>query len=272
MRRLIESTLLAAALAAAPAVQADDAALAVCGDPREPPERAARFCRQALDGRLGQREEALAALNLGLALLQMESPALAIAAFDRALGADPAEARALAGRAQAREATGALPQAAVDWNRAVALAPSEPAILSGRGAFRLRAGNAEGALADFSDARRAEPRNRSHEFNRGLALAELGRDDEAERAFSTVIAADSSDVGAWLNRARLRAGRDREAALRDFDAAVERAGDWPLPLFERGILLDAMGRRDAADRDFRRAWELGHRSAFLEERMAQMRR
>lgn len=271
MRRIIESALVAAALVAAPAAHANTA-LAVCGDSRETPERAARFCRDALDGRLAPREEALAALNLGLALLQMQSPSLAIDAFDRALGADPAEARALAGRAQAREATDAVPQAAVDWNRAVSLASSDPAILSGRGAFRLRSGNAEGALADFDAARRADPRNRAHEFNRGVALAELGRDDEAERAFSAVIAADASDVGAWLNRARVRASRDREAALSDFDAAVERAGDWPLPLFERGVLLDAMGRRDAADRDFRRAWELGHRSAFLEERMAQMRR
>jgi hypothetical protein len=38
------------------------------------------------------------------------------------------------------------------------------------------------------------------------------------------------------------------------------------------VLLDAMGRRDEADRDFRRAWELGHRNELLTERMLEMGR
>ena len=245
-------------------------ALTMCGNPAEPPERAERWCSEALNGRLTPRQTALAALNLGLARLQLDDPARAEEAFDRALAADPSEVRALGGRAQAREAQGNLPGAAVDWNAALARASRDADLLAGRGAFRLRAGNPSGAAADFDAAARLEPREPRHRFNLGLALAELGRDAEAERAFSQVIAADPTDAGAWLNRARLRAVPDPQRALADFDKAVALGGEWSLPWFERGVLKDAMGRKAEADADFRRAWELGHRSEFLDERIRAM--
>jgi Tfp pilus assembly protein PilF len=257
-------------LLAPPALAQAPNALGLCGNPAEPPERAERWCTQALSGRLTPRQEALAALNLGLARLQLEDFARAEEAFDRALRADPAEARALGGRAQAREAQGKLPAAAVDWNAALALDPRDAGLLAGRGAFRLRAGNPGGAAADFEAAARLEPRETRHRFNLGLALAELGRDAEAERAFSQVIAADPADAGAWLNRARLRAVPNPTQALADFDQAVARGGEWSVPWFERGVLKDSMGRKAEADQDFRRAWELGHRSEFLTERIRAM--
>ena len=253
-----------------PAAGQGASALSMCGNPSEPPERAERWCSQALNGRLTPQQTALAALNLGLARLQLGDPVRAEEAFDRALLADPAEARALGGRAQAREAQGNLPGAAVDWNAALARAPRDADLLAGRGAFRLRAGNPAGAVADFETAARQEPRETRHRFNLGLALAEVGRDAEAERAFSQVIAADPTDAGAWLNRARLRAVPDPQRALADFDRAVAVGGEWSVPWFERGVLKDAMGRKAEADADFRRAWELGHRSEFLDERIRAM--
>lgn len=270
MKRLFESILIVALLGL-PSLAQGQTALSQCGDPNEPPERAARWCTEALGSRLTPRQEALAALNLGLARLQLDEPARAEEAFDRALRADPAEARALGGRAEAREALGKLPGAAVDWNAAVALAPRDADLLAGRGAFRLRAGNPGGAAADFEAAARLAPRETRHRFNLGLALAELGRDAEAERAFSQVIAADPADAGAWLNRARLRAVPNPAQALADFDRAVAAGGEWSVPWFERGVLKDSMGRSAEADQDFRRAWELGHRSEFLDARIRAMR-
>ncbi|PKP65150.1 MAG: hypothetical protein CVT86_03370, partial [Alphaproteobacteria bacterium HGW-Alphaproteobacteria-8] len=74
------------------------------------------------------------------------------------------------------------------------------------------------------------------------------------------------------NRARLRAARDPQAALADYDRAVALAGAWSQPLVERGALLDSLGMTDAANADFRRAWELGHRSEALSARMLEMGR
>ena len=117
-----------------------------------------------------------------------------------------------------------------------------------------------------------DPGDAALTFNRALALAALGRDAEAEAGFSRVIAADPQDTGAWLNRARLRAARDPLAALADYDRAVALAGGWSQPLVERGALLDSLGRTAEADADFRRAWELGHRSEALNARILAMGR
>jgi tetratricopeptide (TPR) repeat protein len=259
-----------ALLVAMPGHAQHRAALERCGDPNETPARAARFCAEALEGNLTQRQRALVALNLGLARLALDNPRAALPAFDVALAADPREARALAGRARAHMALRDVPRAAVDWNRAVALAPREADIVSGRGAFRLRAGNADGALADFETAARLAPADPAHDFNRGMALAELGRDAEAVRAFSQVIAADPDDAEAWLNRARVRAESGPDSALSDFSRAIALRPEWGLAFFERGLLHNAQGRTVQADEDFRRAWELGHRNEYLEQRIREL--
>mgnify|MGYP006275500019 CR=1 FL=1 len=259
-----------ASLPVYPASAQRSAALERCGDLNETAARAARFCAEALEGDLPQGRRALVALNLGLARMALDNPQAALPAFDEALAANPREVRAMAGRARARMALHDVPRAAVDWNRAVSLAPRDPEIIAGRGAFRLRAGNVEGALADFEQAARLEPRNSVHAFNRGMALAELGRDAEAERAFSQVIASDSDDAEAWLNRARVRAARQPAAALDDFSRALALRPEWGLAYFERGLLHLSQNRDEAADADFRRAWELGHRNEYLEQRIRAM--
>lgn len=259
--------LLALPLLALPMSGLAQSMLSLCGNPDETPGRAARFCAQALEGRLSPGERALAALNLGFARLQLGDPEGAQSAFDMAIEANPQEARAFGGRAEAEEAQGRRPRAAVDWNRAVALAPRDASLLEGRGGFRLRAGNAAGAVTDFQAALRVEPSNLRHRFNLGLALAETGRDAEAEQAFSAVISGAPDDAEAWLNRARLRAARAPQAAMADFDRAIALRPEWSLAWFERGLLKDSLGQREAADTDFRRAWELGHRSEFLTERI-----
>lgn len=250
-----------------------DGFLSVCGDRRASSAEVARTCQGALRvGGLTPAQEVAAAINLGGALLDLDQPAAAADAYERALALQPASALALAGRAEAREALGEPALAAVDWNRAIDVAPRDAGLLVGRGAFRLRAGNAEGALQDFERARAVKSNYPGLTFNRALALAMLGRDREAEAGFTAVLTADPQDTGAWLNRARLRAAYDPGAALSDFDRAVALAGDWSQPLVERGALLDSMGRTSEADADFRRAWELGHRSEALNARMLAMGR
>jgi len=266
--------LFAAALVAPAAARAQaEGFLSVCGNRAASAAEVARTCRRALDtGALPPAQAVAAAINLGGALLDLEQPGAARDAYERALALQPASAPALAGRAEARAALGETGPAAVDWNRAVDLAPNDAALRAARGAFRLRAGNSGGALADFEAALARDPGDAALTFNRALALAALGRDAEAEAGFSRVIAADPQDTGAWLNRARLRAARDPLAALADYDRAVALAGGWSQPLVERGALLDSLGRTAEADADFRRAWELGHRSEALNARILAMGR
>lgn len=245
--------------------------LSVCGDRRASAAEVVRTCRLALrEGSLDRAQRAGAALNLGAALMELDQPEQAIAAYGEALDAQPNGALALSGRAEARVAAGDLAGAAQDWRAAVASAPADGRILTSHGAFLLRTGDPAGALAAFEAALMRDPRARDARFNRGLALAELGRDGEAIAAFTAIILRDPEDLGAWMNRGRLRAASSPEAALTDFNRAVALAGDWSQALVERGALLDAMGRRAEADADFRRAWELGHRSEALNARIVAM--
>jgi tetratricopeptide (TPR) repeat protein len=269
MRRAI----LIVALCLAPLAAAANPMLAECGRPSAPPEIAARACRQAMESRgLTREQRYAAAVNLGAALLDLGDDRGAATAYGAALEANPQGPLALAGRAQARDRLGDAPGAAADWGAALRIAPADPALRAGRGAFRLRRGDAAGALEDFDEGLRRAPRDPLLIFNRGLALGVLGRDAEAEAAFGALIAANPNDIGALMSRARLRAVRDPAAALPDYDRAVALAGEWPQPFLERGALLDALGRRDAADEDFRRAWELGARSEALNARMLEMGR
>lgn len=261
--------LLAAFILAAPthALAQSRAFLEQCGDPQLPARQAAQFCARALESGLSRSDEALAALNLGGAFLEMNRPLQARSAYERAIEAAPNDARGHAGRADALATLGDLGAAAVSWNQAVKLAPRNPAILGGRGAFRLRAGNPGGALQDIEAALRRSRGDPALIFNRALALVELGRTGEAEASFSALIRANPDDIGALMQRARLKRQTDRPGALRDYAAVIDAEPTWSQPYVERGSLYEAMGRDSAAETDFRRAWELGHRDEYLAERI-----
>lgn len=255
------------------AATAQDNLLAACGDPGMTPERAANFCRMALESRrITARQREQAGFNLGAALLDMGDKAGALAAYDAALSQGSRDPVGWAGRARAREAAGDIAGADQDWTRAQGLAPADATLNAGRGAFLLRRGDPEGALAAFDAGLKAKPKDAGLGYNRALALLGLGRDAEADAALSAVIAAHPKDVGALLTRGRLRAEADPAKGLPDLDAAVKLAGEWPVPYFARGQTLDRLGRRAEADRDHTRAWELGLRDEALNARMLEIGR
>jgi Flp pilus assembly protein TadD len=53
----------------------------------------------------------------------------------------------------------------------------------------------------------------------------------------------------------------------DFAKAMELDPFWPDPYVARGQLLDRQGDEEAANRDFRRAFELGYQSEWLTQRV-----
>jgi 4-amino-4-deoxy-L-arabinose transferase-like glycosyltransferase len=94
----------------------------------------------------------------------------------------------------------------------------------------------------------------------GVALAELGRFDEAAEQLGLVIerAADPRlRFTALFNRAhsRTRAG-DLDAALRDYDAALALQPNSPEVYCRRGTVHEDRGELDLARRDWQRALEL----------------
>jgi len=256
-----------------PAPAQDAELLRQCGDVATPAHLAMRACRAVLrQGGLSRDQEVAVALNLGALSLQAEAAQQALEAYDRALARDPGSALAMAGRADALALAGDAPRAAVAWNRAVDAAPQDPDMRAGRGAFRLRHGDPAGALSDFDAALRRRPREPALLYNRASALLALGRAGEAEAAFAALTRAAPADLDGWMRLAALQAARDPAASLPAWSRAAALDPQSGAALAGRAAALDAVGRRAEADRDWRRAWELGHRSEALNRRMLDMGR
>jgi tetratricopeptide (TPR) repeat protein len=117
-------------------------------------------------------------------------------------------------------------------------------------AFRLE-GRFEAALADLDRAASLDPGSRLVRLQRGLTLAALRRDDEAEKELTRYLAAPSPRAVAYVERARtrLRGGR-LDAALADFSAALQLKDDVDVYL-ARGRALEQAGRLEEAASGYR---------------------
>ncbi|MGM0584981.1 MAG: tetratricopeptide repeat protein [Pseudomonadota bacterium] len=225
-------------------------------------------CRRALDwGGLSARQQAAAWTNIGVANTELGRDGDALEALDRAVAADPAFASARINRALARARRGQTEGALEDWSEAIDLRPKDPEPRAGRASLLLQSGEPEAALDDLDAALALDPESPDIHFNRGVALAELGRRDDAAQAFGRVIEFAPDDASAHLRRGLLFAEDDPERALRDLDAAIERAPRWAAAWATRGRLRERLGMREGAGDDYRRAFELGHQASWLNEKI-----
>jgi len=189
---------------------------------------------------LGRRDAALAAFqhavridplyaeahaNLGQLLFDLDRLDAAVAALRRAVTLTPDNVAALAmlGRALTRRGEADLAMRFID--RALALAPADAPALIARA--------------------NAETRRGDHAETEAALLA-------AERAAGTLPA----EARTLLAQAQTRLGKD-DLALENYDRALEHAPDLPFALSGKASLLQTLGRFDAAETCFRRAFATG---------------
>lgn len=150
-----------------------------------------------------------------------------------------------------------------------------------RGREALARGNHLGALAEFQAAADAEPGFADVQNLRGLALALLGRPEEAVEAFDRALALNPRYVEAHLNRAVTlndlgRLDEAREAFQRAADADEEAGGRFPAAVSAKlanahadlGDLYLAAGAPEEALTQFRRAVSLRPRFLDIRNRLA----
>lgn len=244
---------------------------AVCIDPAVSVETMADFCRRALDwGGLDRWKQAAAWTNIGFAFAAQNSHGQAIDAFDRAIQIDSRFADAFVMRARSRERRGQVRGALEDYAAALEINPRDYGALTGRGAFYMRRNIFDLAYADFDRAVGVAPRDPDAQFNRGLALSRLGRRAAAITAFSAVLRLNPNDANAYLQRGLVHGLTDTAAAEADFAAAIRLSPQLAAAFVARGRLFDETGRTDQADKDFRRAFELGYQAEWLTERISRM--
>ncbi|MEM6438088.1 MAG: tetratricopeptide repeat protein [Pseudomonadota bacterium] len=259
-----------AALWSAPPAQANDF-LRRCLDERAGAETLALACRSALNaGGLDRRETAAAWTNSGIALAELGRDGDALAAYDRAVAADPTFTPAYANRALSRARRGRVEEAIADWSEVIARAPRDGDALLGRAGLHLVAGRPAQALADADAGLRLAPRSSDLHYTRGLALGALNRTAEAVSAFDAALRLDPGDAEAWMQRGLIQARAAPAAALRDLTRAIDIVPKRAVLYVHRGQVLEGLGRQGEADRDYRRAFELGFQSPWLNQRIEAM--
>lgn len=268
--------LLACAVAFLPVVagaQSRGGNAAECADPGVPAERAELACSAALKI-LNQPPGTVTRLlaNRGGARLDLGRNLAALSDFDQALGVEPTMFVAKTGRARALIGLGRIEEGLAQFDDALAQNPNDVNALMGRGAAHLSRGEAAAALPDFDRAVALAPQDADARYNRGVARLRLEDKAGASEDFSAVIAAHPGDAAAHLMRARTRIGVRDPLALADLGRAVALDPEWAQAWFERGQQLDRMGRTEEANRDFRRAFELGYQDRWLQERILSLGR
>jgi Flp pilus assembly protein TadD len=119
------------------------------------------------------------ATNLGALLIDTGRAAEAIPVLDQGLRASPQETILLVNRSAALRILGRYPEAVEDGRRAVALRPDDPYTRSILGMALLATGDLEGGLAEVRAAGALDPGNPEFPVTEAIALARVGRRDEA---------------------------------------------------------------------------------------------
>ena len=147
------------------------------------------------------------------------------------------------------------PEEAAEWYaraeslcaRAIADGRAGAEVLARRGLALAGMGRHEEAMASYEEAIAADPGYALAYLNRGIALARLGRHEEAMASHDEAIGRDPSLARAHYSRAGALAALDRsDEALRSYDAAVELGGPVADAHTDKGILCADLGRSGEA--------------------------
>jgi predicted O-linked N-acetylglucosamine transferase (SPINDLY family) len=116
-----------------------------------------------------------------------------------------------------------------------------------RGVVQAAKGDREAALASFEAVRAERPDHPLLAAKMGALLAELEREDEAQRLLDSAIARDPGDIDALVERSRLSRQKNRLAeALAFADRALALSPSYPPALTARGGALMPLGRAGEA--------------------------
>ena len=162
----------------------------------------------AYDRAIGMQAPAYAALlNRGNALRDLGRPEDALASYDEALRAEPENADALCNRGNALRDLNRIEEAINSYDRALAASEMHADALCNRGAARRDIGQLADAGADLEKALAINPAHKIALNNLGDVLAELGRHADAAAVFDRLRAIDPDFdyLAGYAHHARLRA-------------------------------------------------------------------
>lgn len=186
----------------------------------------------------------------------------ALADLDKAISITPKEAVYFTNRCFAKYNLKLYEQALKDCNDAIQMNPQGSLAYSTRAALYLQFSSFESALADYDTAIKRDGGDlASNYLNRGFALVNLNRPEEAAESLTKSIAARPS-VLAYLYRAKVYEKLNQpDAELADYGKAIELEPKNAVIYNNRGIFYLRRADRAAALADFTKAIELNPKIA-----------
>lgn len=204
--------------------------------------------------------EAIRLIESGNALEDQGRLAEALAAYDAAIAASPALARAHLNRGNALSAQRDYKGALESFARASSLDPASAGIHYNTGNAYAQSGRHAEALEAYARALTLQPEFVDAEFMRGCMLEELARYEEAEASYRRALALRPGYEQVHLNLlgllarmgdAQKQAGRADDAA-RSYERALQIEVAPPAVHYRIAKELHALGRLDAAVAVYRR--------------------
>lgn len=182
----------------------------------------------------------------------------ALADYNRAIALSPQAERAYVGRAQTRAELGEYPAAIDDLNRADTLAPNTVQTLRRRGDYYRITGRHSESMRDLHRAVELDPVDHVSWTSRGATHDSLGDTEAALADLDHALQLKPDSVRALIHRARVRTFQReaRQLVLDDLNRAVAIEPDAAWVRYERGATLRILGDSEAALVDFDRAIEL----------------
>ena len=148
-----------------------------------------------------------------------------------------------------------LHQQAVDLiEKALAIQPHNAYFLSNRGNALKELGRLEDAVASFDQAIRLRPDYADAYCNRGIALHAMQAYAQAMQSHDRAVALKPDFPAAYYNRAvALQDMGDLEAAVASYDKAIAQNPDYAQAYANRGLVLKKLGQLEAAMLSFESA-------------------
>ena len=150
--------------------------------------------------------------------------------------------------------------AAAEYERAVQKVPADAETWRALGEARVASGDRQGALRAFEKLVTLVPSDAVARMQLGEAYRDAARYDAAARVIREALALDARPGQYWNSLGTvLGLGGKMADAERAFAEAAVREPANGLFVYNRGVALQQLGRRDEAAAQFKRAAELGYR-------------
>jgi eukaryotic-like serine/threonine-protein kinase len=225
---------------------------------------------QALDGRLPEAEASFT-VAIGLDQSQevsyfnrasirrdLENFPGALSDFTEAIRLNPQDWSAYANRAQIFLKVGEPERAVEDLKMAIDFGAEETRVYHRLATALQAVGKNEEAAAAYEKFLQLQPTDEDSLVERGIAMLQEGRLDEALQDFDAALVLNPRSVNAWQTRAHVFSEKKQELkpAIESLNKVVEIEQNNPEKLATRGVLLARSGDRSAAQRDAQAALQL----------------